>query len=206
MSDLPVAAEDPVREQLLAAAARVFAREGYAGTKILDIVRDAGLSTGAVYGRFRNKDHLLREAVVARAAKAAHVGVPDDQRVADLLTRVALLTDRPLTDDDAVRLEAFVAARREPEVAVAVAEAQREWRTAVQPLLDLARADGTVAADVDPEAILYFLRTVALGLLMQRAAGLPGPDADGWTDLVRRIVASFGDASFRSRPLGEPDQ
>jgi AcrR family transcriptional regulator len=44
--------DDPVRSRLLAAAARVFARQGYEGTKIMDVVREAGLSTGAVYGRF----------------------------------------------------------------------------------------------------------------------------------------------------------
>lgn len=196
MSDTqPLQSEDPLRDQLLAAAARVFAREGYSGTKIQEIVREAGLSTGAVYGRFRNKEHLLREAVVARSAQVAHLGVPDGARVADLIARSALMTDRPLGDDEAVRLEAFVTARREPEVAAAVADAQAEWRSSVQPLVEAAIADGTIADGVDPDAVLYFVRTVALGMLMQRAAGLPGPDPDGWAGLVRRIVASFGDTA-----------
>ena len=185
---------DAVRDQLLAATVRVFAREGYSGTKIQDIIREAGLSTGAVYGRFRNKDHLLREAVTTRSAVVGHVGLPSGGRVADLIERVARVTSRPLGDDEAVRLEAFVTARRQPEVASAVAEAQAEWRSAVQPLVEAAVADGTVAPGVDPDAVLYFVRTMALGLLMQRAAGLPSPDSDGWADLVRRIVASFGAA------------
>lgn len=191
---------DPLREQLLAAAARVFAREGYAGTKIQDIVREAGLSTGAVYGRFRNKEALLREAVVARSASAAHVGLPTGGRVADLIERIARMTERPLGDDEAVRLEAFITARREPAIAEAIAEAQAEWRTAVEPLVAAAIADGTVAPGVDPDAVLYFVRTIGLGLLMQRAAGLPSPDPEGWADLVRRIVSSFGD----DPALGEP--
>ena len=192
---------DPIRDALLAAAVRVFAREGYAGTKIQDIVREAGLSTGAAYARFRNKDHLLREAVVARSAAVAHVGVPDEGRVAHLIERIAAVTDRPLGDDEAVRLEAFITARREPEVAAAVAEAQAEWRSTVQPLVEAAMADGTVAPGVDPDGVLYFVRTVGLGLLLQRAAGLPGPDPDRWAELVRRIVASFGDTT----PTGDTD-
>lgn len=186
---------DPLREQLLAAAGRVFAREGYAGTKIQDIVREAGLSTGAVYGRFRNKDHLLREAVVARSAHVAHIGLPAGGRVADLIERIASATSRPLGDDEAVRLEAFVTARREPEVAAAVAEAQAQWLIAVEPLVEAALADGTVGPGVDPDAVLYFVRTLSLGLLMQRAAGLPGPDPGAWADLVRGVVASFGAAT-----------
>jgi AcrR family transcriptional regulator len=189
---------DPLRGQLLDAAARVFARKGYAGTKIQDIVREAGLSTGAVYGRFSSKDDLLREAVVGRTARGARLGVPDGARVADLIERGAALSTAPLTDDEAVRLEAYVTARREPEVAAAVSDALAGWRQTLQPLVDAAIADGTVADGVDPEAVLYFLRTMQLGLLLQRGAGSPAPSPTGWQDLISRIVASFG--------AGEPNR
>lgn len=189
---------DPLREQLLDAAARVFARKGYAGTKIQDIVREAGLSTGAVYGRFGSKDALLREAVVRRTANAAQLGVPAGARVADLIERSAALSAAPLTDDEAVRLEAYVTARREPEVADAVADATVAWRNVIQPLVDAATADGTVAGDIDPEAVLYLLRTLHLGLLLQRGAGAVAPDPTAWNDLITRIVASFGAGEDRS--------
>ena len=197
MTDAPAVDADPLRERLLDAAARVFARQGFAGTKIQDIVREAGLSTGAVYGRFKSKNELLREAVVRRTATAARVG-GDAERVADLITRVAGVHPEPLSDAEAVRLEAFVTARREPDVAAAIAEAQAHWRSAVQPLVDAALADGTVADGVDPEAVLYFLRTVHLGLLLQRGAGATAPDPSAWDDLITRIVASFGAGPNRS--------
>lgn len=192
------AAADPLREQLLDAAARVFARQGYAGTKIQDIVREAGLSTGAVYGRFSSKNELLREAVVRRTVHGASVGLEDAGRVADLITRTATLRDEPLTDAEAVRVEAYVTARRELDVAAAVVDAHAHWRAAVQPLVDAALADGTVADGVDPEAVLFFLRTVHLGLLLQRGAGASTPDAASWNDLITRIVASFGAGGQRS--------
>ena len=186
-------ADDPLREQLLDAAARVFARQGYAGTKIQDIVREAGLSTGAVYGRFGSKHDLLREAVLRRTALAGRMtDVAGIERVADLIARLGSLRDEPLSDGEAVRLEAYVAARREPEVADALTTAQAHWRATVQPLVDAAIADGTVAPGVDPEAVLHFVRTVHLGLLLQRGAGGPAPDPAAWADLIDRIVASFG--------------
>lgn len=191
---------DPLRDQLLDAAARVFARQGYAGTRIHDIVREAGLSTGAVYGRFRSKNDLLREAVVRRTANVARFGADGVHRVADLITRLAGIQTEPLSDAEAVRLEAFVTARREPDVAAAIADAQAQWRTAVQPLVDAALADGTVAADVDPEAVLYFLRTLHLGLLLQRGAGAAAPDGTGWDALIARIVASFGAGAGEPTP------
>ncbi len=185
--------DDPIRVQLLSAAARVFAAKGYSGTKIHDIVKEAGMSTGAVYGRFKSKDDLLREAVIAQRGAFSHIDSLKGVKVADVIRAVGALKDTPLTDAEAVRLEAFVTARREPDVASAVAEAQAEAREAVQPLVDAAVADGTVAPGVDPEAVLYFVRTMHLGLLLQRAAGIPAPDSSNWNDLITRIVASFGD-------------
>src|SRR3954447_18256930 len=58
--------DDPIRAQLLDAAAQVFASKGYYGTKIMDIVKAAGLSSGAVYGRFASKDELLMEAILRK--------------------------------------------------------------------------------------------------------------------------------------------
>ena len=188
----PARDTDPLREQLLDAAARVFARQGYSGTKILDVVREAGLSTGAIYGRFASKNELLREAVIRRTANVARLGADGIDRVADLIARAAGLHAEALSDVEAVRLEAFVTARREPEVAAALLESQQQWREAIQPLVDAALADGTVDDGVDPEAVLYFIRTMHLGLLLQRGAGIPAPDPASWQTLINRIVASFG--------------
>jgi BetI-type transcriptional repressor, C-terminal len=125
----------------------------------------------------------------------ADPGAAGSVRVADLLARSAQVTRGPLRDDEAVRLEAFVAARREPEVAQALVDASTEWRSRIQPLLDAAYADGTLSEDLDPEAVLFFVRTVATGLLLQRAAGMPEPDPDAWNALVARVIASLSDAA-----------
>ena len=184
--------QDELRHRLLQAAAAVFARQGYDGTKIMDVVREAGLSTGAVYGRFRSKNDLLREAIVSRSADAARLGAEDVERVADLITAGVSRTRAPLTDAEALRLEAYVTARREPEVAAGLAEAHRIWRDAIAPLVAAAQRDGTVADDVDHEAVLFLVRLLHLGLLLHRASGLPAPDDDAWQALVARLVASFG--------------
>jgi len=186
-------AADPLRERLLDAAARVFASKGYSGTKIMDIVREAGLSAGAVYGRFQSKNDLLTEAVVSRSIRQARSQPPvEDQRVADLIVRTTSENKGPLTDLEAMQLEAYVAARREPEVAAALADIRRRRRARVQPLVEAALADGTVAPDGDPESILYLVETVRLGLLLQRAAGMAPPDPEAWTRLIRQLVEDLG--------------
>jgi AcrR family transcriptional regulator len=183
---------DELRERLLRAAAAVFARQGYDGTKIMDIVRESGLSTGAVYGRFRSKNDLLRAAIVSRTGSAARLGADGVDRVADLITAGVSHTDEPLGDGEALRLEAYVTARREPEVAQALAEANSAFRARVAPLVEAAQHDGTVSDDVDPDAALFLVRILHLGLLLHRGSGLPGPEPDAWQRLVGRIVASMG--------------
>jgi AcrR family transcriptional regulator len=183
---------DELRERLLRAAAAVFARQGYDGTKIMDIVRESGLSTGAVYVRFRSKNDLLREAIVTRSSSSVRLGADGIERVADLITAGVSRTGEPLTDGEALRLEAYVTARREPEVAQALAEANAAFRTAVAPLVEAAQHDGTLSDDVDPDAALFLVRILHLGLLLHRGSGLPGPDAPAWQALVERIVASMG--------------
>ena len=91
--------EDPLREQLLDAAARVFAAKGYAGTKIMDIVRAAGLSSGAVYGRFDSKDELLMEAVLRRVDEHA-VGLRFQGRTVGEIVMDTSRTDGALDDVD----------------------------------------------------------------------------------------------------------
>jgi AcrR family transcriptional regulator len=191
----PPASDQPVHQRLLDATARVFARQGYAGTKIMDIVREAGLSTGAVYGRFRSKNDLLRAAILERTLRVARLGDPGITRVADLLARMGQVTSGPLSDDEAVRLEAFVAARREPEVAQAITDAIERGREVTEPLVAAAVADGTLAPDVDPEAVVFYMRSVGLGLLLQRAAGVPAPDPNAWKSLLARLIGSMGEAA-----------
>lgn len=197
--------EDPLRGVLLDAAARVFARQGYEGTRIQDIVQEAGLSTGAVYGRFRSKNELLREAVISRSVPQMRFSPHGISRVADLITRTAAINRPTLSDGEALLLESYVTSRREPEVAAALAEAEARWRDAVSMLVEAAVEDGTVADDVDTDAVLFLVRVLRLGLLLHRGSGLPRPEQAGWEALLERVVRSFGAPSGNGRSNDGPE-
>jgi AcrR family transcriptional regulator len=47
------------REQILLAAWKCFARNGFHSTSMADVIREAGLSAGAVYLYFRSKDDII---------------------------------------------------------------------------------------------------------------------------------------------------
>lgn len=57
---------EPGRTGLMATAIDCFARYGYAGTSIDRIARAAGVTKGALYYHFRDKEQLLFEAVKER--------------------------------------------------------------------------------------------------------------------------------------------
>src|SRR3984885_15922464 len=54
---------DRTRQALLRAAVVRFAREGFRGTSVADVCRDAGLSTTASYPYFANKEAIFVAAV-----------------------------------------------------------------------------------------------------------------------------------------------
>jgi AcrR family transcriptional regulator len=198
--------EDPLREQLLDAAAKVFAEKGYFGAKIMDIVRASGLSSGAVYGRFDSKDELLMEAVLTRVEKNA-VGQRFQGKTVGEIVMEASRTDGALDDAEATQLEAFVAARREPKVAEAITEARARWRVTIgEPLIQQAIAEDAANADVDFDSIIYFLESLNLGLLVQRGAGQLPPDPEAWTRFLAQVMRAMGRLPRKSgsHAAGEP--
>src|SRR5436305_1350074 len=53
---------DARRADILAAAVRVFARKGFAASRIDDVAAEAGIAKGSVYLAFDSRDALLRAA------------------------------------------------------------------------------------------------------------------------------------------------
>lgn len=58
--------------QIVAAATRVLARQGYARTSLLDIAREAGLSKGALHYHFPTKESLVSKVLESALESIAH--------------------------------------------------------------------------------------------------------------------------------------
>ena len=59
MPRVTAAHEQEVRERIVLAALRVFGERGFHGATIADVVRESGLSVGAIYTYFKGKDDLF---------------------------------------------------------------------------------------------------------------------------------------------------
>lgn len=55
---------EKTRKHIIETAAAIFNMKGYAGTSLSHIIEQTGLTKGAIYGHFQNKDDLAVEAVV----------------------------------------------------------------------------------------------------------------------------------------------
>jgi hypothetical protein len=54
---------------------------------------------------------------------------------------------------------------------------------------------------LDPVTVLFLVRTLYLGLLLQRAAGSVPPDPAAWEALVRRVTAAVSERPAATTPL-----
>lgn len=196
---MPAAAptsDDPTRDRLIQAAAAVFAEKGYDGAGVQEIARRAGFTTGAIYGRFRGKAELLLAAIEAHTTNELEQLFADHRfegRATDVLTTVGshLLTD-PFDEGQALLLEAFVAARRDPEVAQLMRELLHQRASTFAALVEDAKASGLVVEELDTEAVVRFCHAVGFGFLLFGAIDLQPPQAGPWEQLIAQMVRALG--------------
>jgi AcrR family transcriptional regulator len=188
---------DPLRDRLVAAAADVFAEKGYDGAGVAEIARRAGLTTGAIYGRFTGKAELLLAAIEAQTDDEFEQLFAEHRfegNATDIITTVGshLVTDE-FDSGQALLLEAFVAARRDPEVARLLRQAIAHRTDELTLLIDEAKRTGGVDPRLDTMSIVRFCHAVAFGFLLLGAVDLDRPDAPPWEELIIRLVGAVAD-------------
>ena len=199
--------EDPLGQRLLAAAAEEFAARGYGGARVAEIARRAGVTTGAIYSRYRGKADLL-----AAALQDATAGEFDelfaDHRFEGRTEDILVLAGGHLIDwselDETARslsgmlLESFAAARHEPEVRDILRSGLGARRRRLAEILDTAKDVGGIDPALDTDAIVTLYHAVSLGFLLLEAVDYPLPVGDRWEELIGRLVGAV--AAERCRP------
>jgi AcrR family transcriptional regulator len=159
---------DRTRQSLIAAGIVRFAREGYRGTSVADICRDAGYSTTASYPYFASKEALFVTAVdedvaqlIGEAVSLVAIEAAPDQwshtMIHSLITR---MDDHPLARR--------IISGLEPEFTMRLLDipALAELRKKVVELLRTHQITGLVRRDVDPIRMANGLVIIVISLLM----------------------------------------
>lgn len=163
------------RQQIIDAAATCFVRDGFHGTSMQDVIREADLSVGAFYRYFRSKTELIRaiaEQVVSELlddfdAMVATEPVPPLLEV----VRTGLRTADKRVDGDQrakIALQVWGEAVRDPELGDLVADIYRQIRSRFTAVARDARDAGQLDPGIDPEAVGAVLFGLLQGYLLQR--------------------------------------
>ena len=195
------------REELLAAALRVFARRGYREAGVDEIAAEAGYSKGALYWHFSSKAELL-------------TALLDERIDAPMRDRVALLASAPPERDMSVEAthefarqldeqreamllerEYWTIAIRDPELRARYAERQAELRDSLAAAMEArARHLGTPDLTMRAEDVARIVMSIIGGLAVDELVepGSVRPELLGeafallYAGLVARAQAAGG--------------
>lgn len=184
------------RERLLEAAVEVFAEKGYEGARVSDIARRAGLTTGAIYAQFVNKADLLREAIESSSAQGLDtlmLGQAEGVGAAGLLAEMGRQLVGSGSPDwvEGLLVEALVAARRDPVVAERLRVVLQAQGQELSALFEAGQQGGDFDRKLDVRSAVRFCTALSLGMLLLGSVGLDPPDANGWNDLIARLVQAL---------------
>jgi AcrR family transcriptional regulator len=165
------------REQILRAAWRCAARKGFHKTTMADVIRESGLSAGAVYGYFKSKNQIITaiaDRSIGTVDQVFHEMLADgaSPHPADVLQaaleQLLEVADREEGDLTLIAVQAWGEAVRGGEIRDLV-----EPRIAVlrDHWIEVARrrqAAGNLRADADPEQVGRTLLGLLPGFILQR--------------------------------------
>jgi AcrR family transcriptional regulator len=169
------------REQILVGAQRAFARHGYEGATVARLEEETGLSRGAIFNYFENKQALFVALVRRSSDRFVEIWLEQGYR--------ALLEAITHEDADwlAVQVEAARRVRTDERFREQIAKllAETEGRRASR----FERLAGVVRDDVPIEVIAQLLGMLANGVAFARVTDDPIPDLGQLMTLIETGVA-----------------
>ncbi|WP_020659386.1 TetR/AcrR family transcriptional regulator [Amycolatopsis benzoatilytica] len=177
---------DARRRQILDGSRVCFARYGYEGATVRRLEEATGLSRGAIFHHFRDKESLFLALAEDDAVRMADV-VAEQGLVQVMRDLLAGRNEHP-ADWLGTRLEVSRRLRTDPEFRARWAERSEQLTAATRERLEWQREAGNLRDDVDVAVLTAFLELVLEGLVSHLAMGLPGDHLGPVLDLVEETV------------------
>ena len=199
-----------VTGRLLDAAVSSFARHGFAGARVSEIARRAGLTTGAIYARWPSKADLL-----AAAVDHALCPILPARRLKDLDAApmrphdmIAMFNSGIAGAEQArdVTIQAAGSAAASDAIAAALAGFLNEEAQQLGCIIEAGKDAGIVDPELDTAALALLCQAVGIGTHLVLSAGPDKshvPSADKWDALVAKLIGCTTTAE--ARPSPHPD-
>ncbi len=179
MPKISLAHEQQRREQILQAAMACFARQGYHATSMDDVVRQSGLSVGAIYSYFPSKEELFlslcdfrTEQTLAYLQDLFHRQGP----MADKFSEAVDFFFRQLAEDlvplARVSVEFIAESAKSERIKVRQERRCESIRDFLRWLLTEARANGDLREDFDLDAAVDLMLALNEGIVLLSVTGL----------------------------------
>jgi AcrR family transcriptional regulator len=176
------------REQILDGARACFSRFGYEGATVRRLEQATGLSRGAIFHHFRDKDSLFLELARQDAARMAQVVA--EQGVVQVMRDV--LADAASGGNGiswlGTRLEVSRRLRTDPLFRADWEQQSQQLTEAIQSRLARQREAGVVRCDLPIAVLTRYLELAFEGLVSHLAMGLPADDLRAVLDVVENSV------------------
>lgn len=189
--------KDARREDILRAAARVFAKKGFGDAKISDVAKEAGLSHGLVYHYFENKDAVLRAILEDKVARARAAMEEDATRAGTSLERIrsslGSWLERVQAEPETSILitRALVEGSLSPDVRAMMRDHMRESYESAIARISEGQALGEIGAHAPSEelasTLMCFMRGLALSKMVDHGIPFTVPSVD---TIARLMVAN----------------
>ena len=166
--DKRAATAEPPRKQMLAAAIDCFARHGYRGTSIERIAREAGVTKGALYYHFRDKEDLLHAAVTERVGEFERQVVRNVEPARDAFATLRHVVDTCFFHATVSNHRRFIitlmveALDTDPRLSEEFRRILRGMRGFLAEVVERGQREGTMRRDVDAAAVAA---TIAGGIM-----------------------------------------
>jgi AcrR family transcriptional regulator len=189
------------RSEILAAACRCFARDGFHATSIADIIAESGLSAGSVYLYFRSKDEIISAVVEMTLSTAdelfdqllADGATPSPEETVEFMVDAVMerAVEHPIlrVDMSRVALHAWAEALRDHQVARRVEQGLVGLREHYAEVVRRWQAAGYVEGDTDPEQVGAVLLGIVHAFALQRLL-IPGTNPIEYTSGLRALLAA----------------
>ncbi len=181
------------RENIRAAACRAFAARGPSATRIVDIAREAGVSSAIIHYYYKSKDEVLLAALQwanEHTSSALHDLRQETSDAVELLRRtidLAIPSEGVLRDEYVLWIETWARVRLHPRLLAECAAMSEGWVAFFQQLVEEGQAAGVFHPIAPPPEIAQRMVALSDGLSFRSAIGYTGMQVQR----VRELLVSF---------------
>jgi TetR/AcrR family fatty acid metabolism transcriptional regulator len=180
------------RQQILAAAVRVFAERGYESSRVGDIASSAGVAYGLVYHYFDSKEAVL-EAVFreswGRLLSAVALAEETAGTAPERLGLVVKIVLRAWRDDPNLVRLLVREVTRNPHIQDELDEIGQAFAS-LERIVAAGQAEGTIRASLDPQLSAWMLYGALEEILTGWVLGRLPDDAETLARAEREVIAT----------------